>query len=59
MTDDRHVSRPDMLEKIARLNELERVIPIYLQALQKIADTEGSGPWGRIAETALREALRR
>ena len=60
MSDEpRAVSRPDMLEKIGRLNDLERIIPIYRQALQRIADTEGSGPWGRIAETALREALRR
>jgi hypothetical protein len=45
-------------ELAKRLNELERVVPIYRQALETIANAEASGAWGRTADRALREALR-
>jgi hypothetical protein len=54
-----HVTRPETLELIERLNELERIIPIYRQALELIAHTDGGGPWAKQADNALREALRR
>jgi hypothetical protein len=51
------VNRVEQQECVKRLNELERVVPIYRQALEHIADTNGSGTLGRIADRALREAL--
>jgi len=53
----RSVSRPEVLEIIRRKNELEQAVPVYRQALEHIADSPHSGPWGRIADKALREAL--
>lgn len=55
--DPRGVSRVEQLELIDRLNRYEHAIPIYRQALEAIADAEGSGPWGRVAARALRDAL--
>lgn len=55
----RHVPRVEVTDKLRRLNELERVIPIYRAALELIAHTGGAGqPSARIAEQALREADR-
>jgi hypothetical protein len=61
MTDDTtgHVARVETLDKLKRLNELERVVPIYRQALETIANADGGGPWARCADRALREALRK
>lgn len=53
----RGVTRIEQVEITRRLNEYERVVPIYRQALEHIADAGGSGPWGRIAARALREAM--
>lgn len=52
------MSRPEVRAIIARKNELERIIPIYRQALEHIADSAASGQWGKVADRALREALR-
>ena len=52
-----HVRRVETVAKLKRLNELEAVLPIYRQALEHIADAGGSGPWGRLAARALRDAL--
>ena len=52
----KHVNRIADLEAFKRLNELEAIVPIYRQALDHIADASGSGPWGLIADRALREA---
>jgi len=52
------VSRVEVVDKLKRLNELEREVPILRQALEHIADAPGSGSWGIIADRALREALR-
>lgn len=51
-----HVVRAEVVEKLRRLNELERVIPIYRVALEQVALTNGSP--GRIARDALKEADR-
>jgi len=56
-TDNPHVPRVEVRAIIARRNELERMLPIYRQALEHIADASGSGQWGKVAATALREAL--
>jgi hypothetical protein len=53
-----HVTRPETLELIERLNELERIIPIFRQALELIAHANGGGPWATTADRALREAFR-
>lgn len=55
MTD--HVNRLEQLELIERYNELQRAVPIYLQALEHIAGVD-TGPSGKIAQDALREADR-
>lgn len=52
-----HVNRVDTLEVIVRKNQLERMLPILLQALEQIADND-PGTWGRIATDALHEADR-
>jgi hypothetical protein len=54
-----HVTRAETRELLARLNEYERIVPIYQQALELIAHTNGGGPWAIVADRALREALRR
>lgn len=51
-----HVSRVDVLEKLARLNELERVVPILRAALAHI-ETDDRGAHA-IARAALRDADR-
>jgi hypothetical protein len=53
-----HVDRAETVEKLRRLNDLERVLPIYLRALELIASSDGSGPSGRAAAEALKEARR-
>jgi hypothetical protein len=58
-TDFRSSVHPVERQELAkRLNELERIVPIYRQALETIANAEGAGPWARQADRALREALR-
>lgn len=51
-----HVNRVEVRQIIARKNELERIVPIYRQALDHIADACRSGEWGQVASRALREA---
>lgn len=52
-----HVNRVEQRELVDRLNDLERVIPIYQQALEHIAGTD-PGPSGQVARDAIREAQR-
>ena len=49
------VARVEQLDLIARLNELERIAPIYLAALERIATAE-SGRAQRVALDAIRDA---
>lgn len=51
-----HVTRVEQRELIARLNEFERVVPIYRAALERIAVAANAGPLGRDAAKALQEA---
>jgi hypothetical protein len=51
-----HVSRVEQRELIARLNDFERVVPIYRAALEQIAVAPNAGPLGRVAGRALQEA---
>lgn len=51
------VDRLEQLKMIERLNELERVVPIYRSCLEKIAGKE-SGVWGSWCRDALNEADR-
>lgn len=52
------VTRCDVVTKLKRLNDLERILPIYRQALEVIQDSDGTGPAGVKATRALKEALR-
>jgi hypothetical protein len=56
-TEKDHVPRVEVRAIIARKNELERIVPIYRQALEHIADSGRSGEWGKVADRALREAI--
>jgi hypothetical protein len=53
-----HVPRVEQREIIARLNEFERVVPIYRAALERIAVAPNAGALGREAALALQEADR-
>ena len=53
-----HVNRVEQRELIARLNEFERVVPIFRAALERIAVAPNAGPLGRDAALALQEADR-
>lgn len=53
-----HVPRVEQLEIIRRLNEYERVVPIYRAALEEIAVAPHGGPLARVAVKALQEADR-
>lgn len=58
MTDDTGHVRPISRDELARrYNELERVVPIYRQALEEIAGEHSNDPHAR-AHRALREADR-
>jgi len=50
-----HVHPVRTPELVARLNELERVVPIYRQALEEIAGQRAPDPHRR-AHQALRDA---
>lgn len=49
------VERADTLELIGRYNELQRVVPIYRQALEQIAGEHEHDP-RQVARRALRDA---
>jgi hypothetical protein len=57
MEDVSHVSRLETVEAMRRLNDLERVVPIYRAALERIAGEHVHDP-KREARDALREAER-
>ena len=52
-----HVNRVEQREALRRLNDLERIVPIYQQALEHIAGTD-PGPSGQVARDAIREVNR-